>query len=406
MNRVRADVLVAPWLWLSIGVLAVNDHLLKASHPGWLTGKLSDVAGVAMLALAGAAITGRRWPVLAVGAGFIALKSVPGVASLAAPVLGGETLRDPSDLLALAVLVPIWRWLATEPGCDKQPGPGTAGPVAAGLVAGLQVVGLAAVVASTSATSCAGGTGVAEVTYKDGRFHAFVADVLVSARDAEWVSADGREWRKTRSTPPTATEPSFTTTATLHDETTVEAVPDDREVIVTEPDGQRSSYRAERPATGLCIDDPARGYQSVATDGRVSVVALGSEGIAVRSATGEWTHVAIGRLGSERARTLAKAAQVSAVVVGGASVIAWIAVSVLVVRRRPPRTGAVIAAVVGGIGFMIVQALAMALITLSSYDVPTVRLIVWSGLSAAVWVGALVAAYADRRPRIALPRHS
>ncbi len=41
-------LLVRPWPVLAIVVLAVNDHLLKGAGllPGWLTGKLSDFAGL------------------------------------------------------------------------------------------------------------------------------------------------------------------------------------------------------------------------------------------------------------------------------------------------------------------------------------------------------------------------
>jgi len=38
--------LLHPAVWLAITVLVVNDHVLKAHVPGWLTGKLSDVAGL------------------------------------------------------------------------------------------------------------------------------------------------------------------------------------------------------------------------------------------------------------------------------------------------------------------------------------------------------------------------
>ena len=54
----------------SLVLLALNDHVLKQAWPGWVTGKLSDLAGlvVAPLVLAVAlAVTGVRRPhVLAV----------------------------------------------------------------------------------------------------------------------------------------------------------------------------------------------------------------------------------------------------------------------------------------------------------------------------------------------------
>src|SRR5688572_756580 len=39
-----------PAWWVALALLLINDHLLKGSGllPGWLTGKLSDVAGLLM----------------------------------------------------------------------------------------------------------------------------------------------------------------------------------------------------------------------------------------------------------------------------------------------------------------------------------------------------------------------
>src|SRR5687767_14480465 len=35
-----------PATWLSITLLLINDHVLKVLSPSWLTGKLSDFAGL------------------------------------------------------------------------------------------------------------------------------------------------------------------------------------------------------------------------------------------------------------------------------------------------------------------------------------------------------------------------
>lgn len=43
------DALVHPVPLAALALLLVNDHVLKASHPGWLSGKLSDVAGLVLL---------------------------------------------------------------------------------------------------------------------------------------------------------------------------------------------------------------------------------------------------------------------------------------------------------------------------------------------------------------------
>jgi hypothetical protein len=49
----------------ALGLLVLNDHVLKAAHPGWLTGKLSDVAVMALLPfviLAMADLASLAWP--------------------------------------------------------------------------------------------------------------------------------------------------------------------------------------------------------------------------------------------------------------------------------------------------------------------------------------------------------
>lgn len=91
-----------------VALLAVNDHLLKQAWPGWFTGKLSDFAGVAVVAVLTATVVGRIRPALALAAlGFAAIKLSPVGAALAAPVLGGVTRQDPTDLVALVVLWPV-----------------------------------------------------------------------------------------------------------------------------------------------------------------------------------------------------------------------------------------------------------------------------------------------------------
>ena len=97
-------------------LLALNDHVLKGAGlvPGWLTGKLSDVAGlfffpVLLFALVaavrparGAAARVRRAALLAAltATVFTAIKVLPLANAVASAVLG-PVVPDPSDLLAL-----------------------------------------------------------------------------------------------------------------------------------------------------------------------------------------------------------------------------------------------------------------------------------------------------------------
>jgi hypothetical protein len=120
---------------LAVLVLVGNDWWAKPAHPGWLTGKLSDVAGLMVAPLVLTAVVGlglhvavalgapwdpslrrRRLALsLAVVAGvFIATKlnsTAAGVVVAELLQLGGNPriVTDPTDLLALpALLVPWW----------------------------------------------------------------------------------------------------------------------------------------------------------------------------------------------------------------------------------------------------------------------------------------------------------
>jgi hypothetical protein len=136
--------LIRPVPLAALVVLAVNDHVLKAAYPGWITGKLSDLAGMVffpfflegLVDLARAIAPGpprvRDGRVLlvctlATGIVFGAVKTIP-VANLAyrvglgalgwgpralfallrgahVPPLGRVSLvRDPTDLVALVGL--------------------------------------------------------------------------------------------------------------------------------------------------------------------------------------------------------------------------------------------------------------------------------------------------------------
>lgn len=109
-------------------VLVVNDWVLKPRWHGVLTGKLSDVAGLAFAPVVLSAVIGLVLHVLgakdptlshrrllaccaATAAGFAAVKLCPPVRDHLAALIGhhAEFYPDPSDLLALpAVLVGYW----------------------------------------------------------------------------------------------------------------------------------------------------------------------------------------------------------------------------------------------------------------------------------------------------------
>lgn len=194
MLRQRARWLARPWFFAAVALLALNDHLLKSAWPGLVTGKLSDVAGVVVVGTVASVLLGRSWGLALAALGFAALKTVPGVAELAAPVMGGGvTLRDPSDLVALLALPPLWLVLGRPLG--ERP----AGERPTRNRLGLQLVGLAAAVLASTATSQAGPPQdrVVAVGYLDGMVHAKV--FLAETEDTLWMrSADrGLTWQLT-----------------------------------------------------------------------------------------------------------------------------------------------------------------------------------------------------------------
>lgn len=142
----------SPLVIASILALLVNDHLLKATAPSWLTGKLSDFAGLFFFpfvlgaALEWAAGLARRLfgaraaapcPAAALRAAFaltaalfVAVKTLPPVSALVVDLLSritglpGQIVLDPTDLAALAMFWPAWRlWRRLEQAPTAPRGP-------------------------------------------------------------------------------------------------------------------------------------------------------------------------------------------------------------------------------------------------------------------------------------------
>jgi hypothetical protein len=127
------EVLLHPVCLAAIGLLVLNDHWLKAHDPSWLTGKLSDAAGLVVFPLVLAALVRSRAgvAVAATALGFALVKTVPaatdayryGLGTLQWPFAAAsavwhdravpglvpvEAVTDPTDLIALPfVLVPL-----------------------------------------------------------------------------------------------------------------------------------------------------------------------------------------------------------------------------------------------------------------------------------------------------------
>ena len=201
----RTRWLVHPVFLAAVGLLVLNDHVLKSRFPGWWTGKLSDVAGLAVVAVLFAVLVGPRRGITVTAVAFAALKLVPGVAERAAPVLGGITRRDASDLLALVVLVPVSHVLRSTPAiavvrsaCSQW---------SKVVAAAAPIAGAVLAVGATTATSCAPSPAVTLVTAEGPTLYALVEH----AHASEWASSTdgGTSWQG--SDPPSDAPPTPTT---------------------------------------------------------------------------------------------------------------------------------------------------------------------------------------------------
>lgn len=112
--------LLSPPFLVAVVTLAINDHVLKRLTPNWVTGKLSDVAGLfAVTLFLGALLP--RWrtaAALALSAGFIWWKSAASTVAINVfNDLGlwtiGRTI-DATDLLALPAIPAALFWLRNQ----------------------------------------------------------------------------------------------------------------------------------------------------------------------------------------------------------------------------------------------------------------------------------------------------
>jgi hypothetical protein len=122
-TRSHWAALRSPMFGAALSVLVLNDHWLKSAGllPGWLTGKLSDFAGLIVapiLVVTLARARARHWRLACwalVAASFAALKLCPaaarGVEHFSRWVgFGWRIWSDPTDVIALSVL-PLGWWV-------------------------------------------------------------------------------------------------------------------------------------------------------------------------------------------------------------------------------------------------------------------------------------------------------
>ncbi|MDQ6946280.1 MAG: hypothetical protein M3256_08385 [Actinomycetota bacterium] len=301
-RTMRWRLLAHPYLTGAVVALAVNDHILKGRVHGALTGKLSDFAGVFVIAVVLAALTGRpRFACSVSGLGFAAIKTVPLATAVAAPFLGGTTLRDPTDLVGLVMLYPAYRFASRDLRSQAEHSiPKQLLTRSSAVVAALAM----------SATSCAraptvdafvtvGGTVFARVYDEthDGAGEAVPAPRWASSQDggATWVGA-----AEVPSSPGSSAREACSADLgcfRLGDER-VEHSPQSSGSFTTSfafsrEQRQRIKARSEGDC-GIHVDE---WFQAVAIvprpDGEHVVVAMGTQGALHRSPAGAWTRVAV-----------------------------------------------------------------------------------------------------------------
>lgn len=108
--------LVHPLWVLSLLLMVINDHYLKSAGlvPGWLTGKLSDLAGYFLFPLLLATalrVRTRRGAALAHAVAVVlllVLELSPAACAMVERVFGVRMWADPTDLVALASIAASW----------------------------------------------------------------------------------------------------------------------------------------------------------------------------------------------------------------------------------------------------------------------------------------------------------
>lgn len=298
----RLRLLAHPAFTGAVALLAVNDHVLKGRGPGLVTGKLSDVAGLFVVATVLALTSGRpRLGTCAAGLGFAAIKLARPAAVLAAPLLGGITRQDRTDLVALLALVPAHHFAARAAPARRER---SMASVAVALVA----VGAAA--SAVGATSCLAPPSVsAFVVGDDGMVFARIDGESTGAGGTTpaptWAASSdgGRSWTLAVGPPPGAAVPStLACTSTsgcfrVDGEQVEQAATPRARFATVFAFGDDQMDRMRRRAEAGCTRSTAGMFTAVAVvarpDGEHVIVAMGAQGALHRAPDGRWSRVAV-----------------------------------------------------------------------------------------------------------------
>ena len=386
----------------AVALLAVNDHLLKPAVGSWWTGKVSDVAGVFAATVALAAITGRaRTSGLAVGAAFAVVKTVPAVAAGVAPLLGGVTRTDATDLVALLAIVPAVVLVERH---DAQRRRAPAGR-------GLAVVSGAVAVLVTTATSCSPLLAVdAFVVPGDGSVAARIRDESAEVQghaesEITWAVSDdgGATWRRSEHAPEgRPSDADQACSASLGCFRT-------RHLTVEQRDGDSGPWRtsfafsAEQRRRIRQRDDPcAIGDDLTAVaiverpDGDHVVVSMENQGVLHRPPDGQWERRGV--LDLDPVSTSGPSWLIQLLWVGPLVAMALACVVLWGTRRRYDRSGrrqGLLTAIAGGVGLIVFAGLLG--VTAMDYAIAGPAI---AGLSVGLFLESL---HLARHPRRASP---
>lgn len=312
-----------PFSVIAVGLLLLNDHLLKPALASAFTGKLSDFAGLfffpfllAALIAGAAQLFKRRLPAVPVLAASFALtlaaftlfKTYPAANAWLTRALGGRSITlDPTDLVALLMLIPAGL-LARR--ILRAQAPGTAAlPVSRLAYLALGAAALASAATSPCMTSTVERTAVVE--------NAAYLWVPGSYENPQiYRSIDGLKWTAVEGPAPASVDAALGSAPVLPKTICLPRNPREcyrisgSDVIEASSDGGqtwntawqippgREAYMLRKPPlscktrSDITVLDLA--VLPVSGSSPLIVGAMGEEGVVVRAADGSWQRLAVG----------------------------------------------------------------------------------------------------------------